>query len=440
MYITAAAVMFAVAVMFPSVGHAGTQDEINALQRRQEELMRQIAEYQQQAEKAGSQSRTLQNEIAKLNAQIGQISAQIDALETSIQRTDLEIGQTEDQVTEAERKILLHQDALSRSLRMTDQNDQKPLAFVLLEHEAISEFFDYVRSVQLQQESLRLAIRSIRDLRDDLDRHRGELEEKRTDMERLKGLSEIQQGQLASTKGTKDRVLKDTKGQEEKFQQLVQQGQRDLARLRDQISYLLQGGLSVEDAVKYAKLAALGAGIRPAFLLALLEVESRLGRNVGTGNWNDDMYLCYLRLSQIAKTAERRAYYVKRAETEKAAFFAVIGKLGLDPNSVKVSKEPTYGCGGAMGPAQFIPSTWVAYEADVIRITGHNPPNPWNFQDAFSASAIKLARGGATSQERTGETRAAKAYISGNPACATYTCNNYAATILQKAADIERDL
>jgi membrane-bound lytic murein transglycosylase B len=93
-----------------------------------------------------------------------------------------------------------------------------------------------------------------------------------------------------------------------------------------------------------------------------------------------------------------------------------------------------------MGPAQFIPTTWVSYEADVIRITGHNPPNPWNFQDAFSASAIKLSRGGASTQDRIGETRAAKAYISGNPACSTYTCINYAATILQKAADIERDL
>lgn len=93
-----------------------------------------------------------------------------------------------------------------------------------------------------------------------------------------------------------------------------------------------------------------------------------------------------------------------------------------------------------MGPAQFIPTTWLGYEADVIRITGHNPPSPWNFQDAFTASAVKLSRGGATSKDRAGEIRAAKAYISGNPVCATATCNNYANTIQQKAALIERDL
>ena len=39
--------------------------------------------------------------------------------------------------------------------------------------------------------------------------------------------------------------------------------------------------MSAEDAVKYGQLAAIGAGIRPAFLLAELEQESALGSNVG---------------------------------------------------------------------------------------------------------------------------------------------------------------
>lgn len=93
-----------------------------------------------------------------------------------------------------------------------------------------------------------------------------------------------------------------------------------------------------------------------------------------------------------------------------------------------------------MGPAQFIPSTWLGYESEVTRITGRSPANPWNFEDAFTASAIKLARSGATSKDRAGESRAARAYISGNPSCTTSTCNSYANTILQKAAQIEQDL
>ncbi len=437
MNITAAAVMF-IALVPPVHAATDVQNQIDARNRQIQELERQIQEYQQQADVVGSQSRTLQTEIAKLNAQIGQLNAQVKSLETSIERTDLEIGQTQEQATEAERKITLHQDALAQSLRATAQGDGEPLTFILLKHAALSVFFDYVNSAQRTQDNLRLTIRSIRDLRDELDQYHEELEGQRSDLERMKGLQVIQQQQLAGAKGSKDRVLRETKGQEAKFQELVKKGQQDLTRLRNEITYLLQGGLTVEDAVSFAKLAAIGAGIRPAFLLALLEVESRLGQNVGSGNWRDDMYLCYQRLANFYPA--RRQHYLNRAETEKAAFFSVVSRLGLNAETVKVSKEPTYGCGGAMGPAQFIPSTWVAYEAEVARLTGHTPPSPWNFQDAFTASAIKLGRGGATSKERVGETRAAKAYISGNPSCTSATCNNYAAAILKKAADIERDL
>jgi peptidoglycan hydrolase CwlO-like protein len=434
--ITASAVMMV--MLAPRPAGADLVSEIAKLREREQELQRQIEQYQKEAAAAGAQSRTLQHEIAKLNAQISQLNAEISSLEASIDRTGLEIGQTQEGIVEAERAIGVHQEALGSVLRETDAIDRQSLTEVLLKHQQLSDFFDYINSVERAQDTLRLTIRSIKELREELDGRREELESKRSELEQMQALQELQQRQIALTKNSKDRVLRDTKGQEAKFQSLVVQGQKDLQRLREQIYYLVQSGISVEDAVKYAQLAAIGAGIRPAFLLALLEVESRLGRNVGTGNWRDDMYLCYQRLAEFYPT--KRAHYLQRAETEKAAYFKIVTGLGLDPDSQKVSREPTYGCGGAMGPAQFIPSTWLAYSADVTRITGHNPPNPWNFQDAFSASALKLSKGGATSQDAAGETRAAKAYISGNPSCTSATCNSYANTILKKAADIERDL
>ena len=65
--------------------------------------------------------------------------------------------------------------------------------------------------------------------------------------------------------------------------------------------------------------------------------------------------------------------------------------MGIDPFSVKVSKEPTYGCGGAMGPAQFIPSTWLAYEPRIADVSGHYPPSPWELADAMAAMAILVS-------------------------------------------------
>ncbi len=417
---------------------ASIQDEIDAKTQQIEALQQQIQAYQAQADQAGAQSRTLQNEIARLNAQIGQITAEVNSLRASIDRTGLEISQTNTQITDAEHTIAIHQEALAQSLRETDALDQQPLAFILLQHDALSEFFDYVHNVQRAQDTIRIAIQSITDLKGQLEDHEEKLRDQRSQLEQLKALQEVQQRQLASTKGQKNQILTQTKGQESKYQQLVAAGKRDLKALQEQIYYLQQNGISVNDAVKYAELAAIGAGIRPAFLLALLEVESRLGLNVGTGNWKDDMYLCYLRLANYYPS--KKAYYTQRAETEKAAFFNITTALGLNPDAQKVSREPTYGCGGAMGPAQFIPSTWLAYDDSVMRITGRSTTNPWNAEDAFTAAAIKLANAGATSKTRTGELAAAKAYIGGSPNCTQAICYSYANTVLTKAAQIEQSL
>src|SRR3989344_742201 len=266
-----------------------------------------------------------------------------------------------------------------------------------------------------------------------------ELSVKKTDLEYLIGIQAVQKRSLGINRGEKDKLLKETKGQESKFQELIKQSQKDIEKIREQLTFLHQHGITAEDAVRYAQLAAIRAGIRPAFLLAILEIESRLGQNVGTGNWKDDMYECYIRLG-TKYYPNRKAHYLQRAETEKNAFFAIIGKLGLNPDSVKVSREPNYGCGGAMGPAQFIPSTWLAYAEEVARLTGHNPPNPWSIEDAFMASAIKLAKGGADKQTRASESGAARAYIGGSTKCSSSICNYYSRTVLNKADELERNL
>lgn len=410
---------------------AAIQDEISERQKQIEELQRQITEYQKEIDSNRAQARTLETEIAGLNAQIRQIELTIQSLELSINQTSNQIVETEDQITEAETKISTHKDAIAQFLKLTYENDQKTLTEILLSNETLSDFFTAINNVRSNQEKLQLTINDMKELKADLENHQEALEEQRSEFERLRGLEAIEKGSLASTKYTKDKILKDTKGQESKFQDLVKKTQSNIEALRTQISYLELNGVTAEEAVKYGQLAAIATGIRPAYLIAVLEIESGLGRNVGKCNRPGD-------------PPEKGYRNIMKPDRDIEPFLKITAELGLNPENTAVScpqyvNGKRYGWGGAMGPAQFIPSTWMGYKDEVARIVGRQA-NPWIIEDAFTAAAIKLARGGADAQTRASEIAASKAYYSGNSRCSTAPCNSYANAIQRKAEEIEKNL
>jgi len=84
----------------------------------------------------------------------------------------------------------------------------------------------------------------------------------------------------------------------------------------------------------------------------------------------------------------------------------------------------SYGWGGAMGPAQFIPSTWVLYRGKVKEIIG-KAADPWNIKDAFLAAALYLKDYGAAKQTYDSEFNAVLSYFAGPSWYKSYYSNVY---------------
>ncbi|MDP3244812.1 MAG: lytic murein transglycosylase [bacterium] len=400
---------------------AATQEEIErdiANKNKQiEDLQKQIDAYNQQVSQKQRTAASVQEEIQRLAGEIKKSELELQSLSLAIDGINLQINKVEEKIKELEMKIEKNRNDLTGALRLMQKSEQVTPLEMMVSKPNLSSFFSDLYDLYFLQSGVKRQVVDLRESKQALQEMRDELDADLDERQKLKMLQEIAKQRALNKRVEQKQVLNKVKKEETQIVSKRKMVEVDLGRLKEQITYLVKAGVSVEDAIRYGKLAAIRSGIRPAFLIAVLDIESRLGLNVGKGNWQTDMH-----------------------SRDRDAFASICAKLNLDPDKTPVSKKPGYGWGGAMGPAQFLPNTWLAYEGEVAKLTSHNPPSPWNIEDAFTAAAVMLARRGATSKNRIGETAAAKAYISGSSSCAKSICNYYANAVLDKADEIEDNI
>lgn len=413
---------FAFGVFFAVIPARVFADELPAdvIKQKQAEiaaLEKQIAEYNAAIAQVIKTGKNIQKEIAAIEAKVKKSQAQIKVLQLAIEKLGLEIKKTESEIKTTEKILSSKREVLGVVVRNLYQKERTPLLDILANNDSFFDFFNEINVIDSAREEVRKTVSDIEATKKELEVKKTTLDEQYEDQAATKKGLEIAKVVLEETKIQKNTSLQRTKAEEKNYKELLTLSKANLDKLKNEIFYMLKAGITAEDALKYGQAVANTIGLRPAFLLAILEIESRLGASVGTGYYKKDMN-----------------------PNQWDYFLDLTAKLGLNPETTPVSKKPSYGWGGAMGPAQFLPGTWLGWESKIAKITGHNPPSPWSIEDSFTAAALKLYNDGASAKTRAGELRAAKAYISGNPNCTKSICNYYANLAMDKSDDIEETL
>ncbi|MEI8327680.1 MAG: hypothetical protein WCG02_00910 [Candidatus Taylorbacteria bacterium] len=188
--------------------------------------------------------------------------------------------------------------------------------------------------------------------------------------------------------------------------------------------------ISFGEALDIANHVASLTHIRPAFLLAISQEELKLEKT-------DMCYLTDLKtglgVRDIDGMTKPKTMHPTR---DIPGFLAITKKLNKDPLKTLVTCPMSFGWGGAMGPADFIPSTWMAYKSRIEKITG-KAADPWDINDAFLAMGLFVADTGAKSKTHDGEWRSAMVYFSGSPKSGY---NWYADGTMEISRQIEADI
>ena len=363
------------------------------LQNKLQTVQNKIETYKNQVKQKQKEAVSLNREIGILDDKIQQAQLETEQTELSINELDLNIGEKEEEITGYQEQIDQRKTILAECLQAIYEFDQTSLSEMILAEGNFSDFFNQVQSIESVQAKVQSIVNDINSLKGGVEDQKSGLEDQKNEQSRLRMLQEIQKIAFQEQENTKNSLLAQTKGQESLFKKMMDKASSDVAAIKSQL-YMLEGvglSMSLEDALKHAEFASSKTGVRPAFLLAVLKKESSWGTNVGTGFWQSDM-----------------------APRDHDAFVAICKELGFNPDQMPVSRKPSYGWGGAMGPAQFLPSVWQSYEPEIASLTGHNPPNPWDIDDAFTASALKLSKNGASAQTYDAEWKAAMMYFAGS--------------------------
>jgi len=386
-------------------------------------LEKEIAAKQKELDSQKGQSVSISRDISILTSQIAKSKLDIKAKNLTIQKLGGEITEKSKKIETLSKKIDREKESLAQLIRKERLIDDKNILSLILSQDNISDIYGDIEAFAALKRKIQNSVNEIRGIKTLTETERKSLENKKNQETDTKAELENAKAKVELSEAEKKKLLAISKNKETEYQKILTEKAKKRSEILAAIFNLVGGSkqINFETALIYAKEAEKLTGVDPAFLLAILTQESNLGKNVGQ---------CYLTDTVTGDgkgantgSAQKRVMSPTR---DIPVFLDTVSKLGLDYTTTRVScwipmyrqtDGSPYGWGGAMGPAQFIPSTWKMFEARLKTVLGYSA-SPWNPRDAFIASAMYLTDLGAVGSSVSAQHKAAcKYYGTGGITC-----------------------
>lgn len=385
---------------------------------------------------AQGQTASIERDILILNTKIKSAKLNIQAKNIVIEQLTKDIGNKDKKISSLEERITRGKESLAAIFQKTYQLDNYSLPEIFLSQQSITGFYEDIDSFAAVEASLKDTFEDIRDNKTQTQAEKVTLGKKKDSELDARAAIEAAKREVENLEKEKQVLLGYSRTTERAYEQVLADKRAKAAQIRAALFALRDtAAIPFEQALKFANEASKATGVRPAFLLAILTQESALGKNVGT---------CLLTNPQTGAGVSTKSGTlfpnVMKPGRDVEPFIDITKSLGLDYTKTLVSCPQSVGWGGAMGPAQFIASTWMLFKDRIASSLGVKTPNPWQPEHAFMASATYLSDLGANTQQYSAERNAACRYYSGK-ACDPKGINiTYGTQVMAKAANIQETM
>lgn len=198
-----------------------TSQKILDLRKQIEELNKQAEQYKGTIAQKQKQADTLKRQIDILNNQILQLQTKISITDRQIASTKLEIVDLEGQIYDANGNINKQKRAIGELLSLLYERDQLSMLAVLIKSSRLSDFTDQTHQIQNLNNKLIGLLAELKTQKEALEQDKQRLDLKKSELETLNSKQVGQKVALSGNKAGKDTLLAQTKGQEAKYQQLL---------------------------------------------------------------------------------------------------------------------------------------------------------------------------------------------------------------------------
>lgn len=381
---------------------------------------------------------SVERDIAILDALIDKAQLKIRSKNITINKLEGKIDTKTETISELNRRIEAGKESIAQLIRNTNEIDDYTIVEIILSNQKFSDLFEDIDSFDSIKASLNTSFKEMRGIQTETNVERSELRVSQQAEIDARKVIESEKRSVERSEDVKQNILSAIEKEAKTYEDIIEDREVRAAQIRSALFALRDtAAIPFGEALDYANHASVSSGVSPAFILAILKQESDFGENIGS---------CYLRNNEtgsgVGKNTGTFFAKVMKATRDVSPFIALTKRLGLDPHNTPVSCPWSGGgYGGAMGPSQFIPSTWKIFEKRIAAAVGVGIANPWEPKHAITATSIYLGDLGADRGGYTNEINAACRYYSGRNCDNKRPANTfYGIAVMKKAQDIQENM